>query len=69
MDTNLTLEWSEYNQDYEKRVQDIRLKDGTEILKCWPNAGKWFSMNNNKQKDILDSEVTHTKLHNKLFYR
>jgi hypothetical protein len=62
-DTNLTYEWSEYNHDYEKRVQDIRLKSGQEIMKCYPNAGKWCCLSNNKQKDIADIEVTHTRLH------
>ena len=67
--SKVTKDWSEYNHDYEKKVQDIRLKDGTEIFKCYPNAGKWCCLSNNKQKDISDSEVTHTKLNtNPEFY-
>jgi hypothetical protein len=58
----LTKDWSEYDHDYEKRVQDIRLKDGREIIKCWPNAGKWCCLSDSKIKDTPDSEVTHTKL-------
>ena len=58
----LSIDWSEYDHDYQKRVQDIRLKDGKEIIKCWPNAGKWMCLSNNMQKDIPDSDVTHTKL-------
>lgn len=60
--SELTKEWSEYNHDYEKRVQDIRLSDGREIIKCYPNAGKWCCLSDNKVKDIPDSKVTHTKL-------
>lgn len=36
--SNLTKEWSEYNHDYEKKVQDIRLKNGKEVIKCWPHT-------------------------------
>ena len=59
---NLTKDWSEYNHDYKKKMQDIRLKDGKVIIKCWPNAGKWVCLSDNRQKDIDDSEVTNTKL-------
>jgi hypothetical protein len=52
------------NHKCEKRVQDIRLKDGREIIKCYPNAGKWCCLSDNKVKDIPDSEVTHTRLTN-----
>lgn len=64
VDTNLTLQWSKYNHDYEKRVQDIRLKGGSEIIKCYPNAGKWCCLSNDLIKDIPDAQVTHTRLHN-----
>lgn len=61
-DSQLTKEWQEYNGNYEKRVQDIRLKDGREIIKCWPNAGEWCCLKNDKLRDIPNSEVTHVKL-------
>lgn len=58
----LTHEWQEYDMDYQKAVQDIRTKDGKEYLNCWPNAGKWTVMSDDKQATISDSEVTHVKL-------
>lgn len=66
-ESKLTTEWSEYNHDYEKRVQDIRLKNGNEVMECWPNAGKWYCLSGDKRyskKDIPDAEVTHTRLNN-----
>lgn len=30
----LTHEWQEYDMDYQKKVQDIRTKDGKEYMKC-----------------------------------
>lgn len=65
METLLKSEWTEYNHDYEKKIQDIRLKNGDEVMKCYPNAGKWMCLSANKkykEKDIPDSEVTHTRL-------
>ncbi len=38
----LTKEWSKFNGDYEKLVQDIKLFNGEIITKCWPNAGYWL---------------------------
>jgi len=60
--SQLTKEWSEYSGQYEKRVQDIRLKDGRELMHCWPNAGEWDYMRANNMKSIPNSEVTHTRL-------
>lgn len=62
MNSKLTSEWTEYNHDYEKRVQDIRTKDGKEYFECWPNAGKWIVLSNDVQ-DIPNCLVTHTRLH------
>lgn len=33
-------EWLPYT-DYEKQECDVKLKDGTIIYHCWPNAGKF----------------------------
>lgn len=62
MDSKLTKEWSEYNHDYVKDIQDIKTKDGKEYMKCWPNAGKWHVLSQNNYPQIPDSEVTHTRL-------
>lgn len=63
--SKLTMQWQVYDHDYEKRVQDIRLKNGDEVIKCWPNSGKWCCLSGDKRytkKDIPDAEVTHTRL-------
>lgn len=44
MEKTLTKEWTLFNGDYEKSVQDIKLFDGTVITYCWPNAGYWHVM-------------------------
>ena len=48
-ETSLTKEWSDYNGDYEKRMQDIMLSNGDIVYMCWPNAGLWspFSKDHN----------------------
>jgi hypothetical protein len=63
MKSTLTKDWSEYNHDYEKRVQDIRTKDGNEYIECWPNAGKWTVLTHRTGLFIPDADVTHTRLH------
>lgn len=58
----VTFEWQEYETDsYEKRLQDIRLKDGREFFECWPNAGKWHVLSDDIDP-IPDEQVTHVKL-------
>jgi hypothetical protein len=39
--TKLTKEWSVFDGDYEKVMQDIKLKNGDVVTMCWPNAGYW----------------------------
>lgn len=41
-ETNLTKEWTRFNGDYEKEMQDIKLFNGDIITMCWPNAGYWM---------------------------
>lgn len=53
-------EWTEFDGDYKKSIQDIRLKDGTEIEECYPNAGM-FMVLSIKHNPIPVSEVTHVK--------
>lgn len=40
---SLTKEWSDFDpkKGYEKEMQDVLLKNGDIIHKCWPNAGMW----------------------------
>lgn len=38
----LTKEWSIFDGDYEKSMQDIKLFNGDVITMCWPNAGYWI---------------------------
>jgi hypothetical protein len=55
-----TYEWQEYDHDYEKDFHDIRLKDGTELKECWPNAGIWYQALTGRE--VSDEEVTHVRL-------
>jgi len=56
-----TNEWQPYDYDYEKDFQDIRTKDGTEYVNCYPNAGTWVVLSS-KNLRIKDEDVTHVKL-------
>lgn len=59
--TTLPDEWIEFDgMNYKKTLQDIRLKDGTEYTKCYPNAGM-FIVFSGSNKQIPCSEVTHVK--------
>jgi len=40
----LTYEWQKYDGDYQKKIQDIKLKNGDIVPFCYPNAGKWNCM-------------------------
>ena len=48
-------EWIPYI-DYEKSECDIKLKDGTIVYHCWPNAGKFNPLCSNMNV-ILEEEV------------
>jgi hypothetical protein len=39
----ITRDWSKFVPElgYEKKMQDVRLKNGDIIYGCWPNAGVW----------------------------
>jgi hypothetical protein len=63
----LTKEWTPFNGDYEKSMQDIKLFNGDVITMCWPNAGFWMVMKkegNEKyyKKDIKSSEAEFVRL-------
>jgi hypothetical protein len=36
--------WIPYAGTYEKQVYDIKLKSGTIIVCCWPNAGRFTEL-------------------------
>lgn len=68
----LTKEWTPYNGDYQKKVQDIKLKNGDIVFHCWPNAGFWIAMvregngkyynQNIPHKDAEFVRLTHKKI-------
>lgn len=63
----LTKDWIEFDGDYVKAMQDIKLKNGDVVTMCWPNAGFWCvcrKKGNEKyyQKDIPVKEATHVRL-------
>lgn len=67
----LTKAWSPFDPKvgYEKEMQDIKLKDGTEISMCWPNAGIFVCCCNNEQPDTPAENVAYTRLtHHKNWY-
>ena len=41
LERTLTKEWSKFDGDYEKSMQDIKLFNGDIVTMCWPNAGYW----------------------------
>ena len=41
LNKTLTKEWSKFDGDYEKSMQDIKLFNGDIITMCYPNAGLW----------------------------
>lgn len=62
----LTHEWIEFDptRGYQKQMQDIRLKNGDEVMKCWPNAMVWVTMLPGKyyNTDIPVQDATHVRL-------
>lgn len=36
-------EWQEWTGQYDKRMYDVMLPDGTIIEQCWPNAGEFHA--------------------------
>lgn len=41
LEKTLTKEWTKFDGNYEKSVQDIKLFNGDIITMVWPNAGVW----------------------------
>lgn len=62
----LTKDWIEFDpsRGYQKQMQDIRLKNGDEVMKCWPNAMVWVTMLPGKYYniDIPVQDASHVRL-------
>lgn len=68
----LTYEWQKYDGDYQKKIQDIKLKNGDVVEFCYPNAGMWNCMQkegNGKYYDkfIQNSDVEYVRLNYKFY--
>ncbi len=64
---DLTFEWQKYDNNYQKRIQDLKLFNGDIVMCCWPNAGKWHTMGvsenpENDKRYIEDNEVEYVRL-------
>jgi hypothetical protein len=64
MNKTLTKEWSAFNGDYEKAIQDIKLFNGDIVEVCWPNAGFWIVFKSGKHygRDIPVKEAEYVRL-------
>jgi rubrerythrin len=59
---DLTYEWQEYDGDYCKIFQDIKLKDGSEVFYCYPNAGYFHPLERSQSSVPLpENLVTHVR--------
>lgn len=70
--SSLSREWSAFvpEEGYEKEMQDIKLKDGTEISMCWPNAGLFCCCSDNSIEDTPAEKVAFVRLtHNEKWYQ
>lgn len=58
----LTKEWSDFDptKGYEKRMQDVILKNGDTIYFCWPNAGVWNVCNEIDNPKYYGTEINCT---------
>lgn len=58
-------EWQPYKGDYDKFEYDIKLKDGTVVENCYPNAGKFNSISDtHKGKDFSEELVSEIRFSN-----
>jgi hypothetical protein len=56
---NYSDEWQPYIGDYDKYEYDIRLKDGTIVENCYPNAGKFNSISDeHNQMQFAEDDVS-----------
>ena len=56
----LTSEWQPYDGNSQKRLEDIKLKNGDVVLKCWANAGFWNVMQKEGNGDYYGQIIPHT---------
>lgn len=49
--------WQPYKMDYDKFEYDIKLKNGTIIKSCYPNAGKFNSMSNEHNGESFNEDL------------
>ena len=69
----LTYDWQRYDGDYQKKIQDIKLKNGDVVMACYLNAGHWMCLDSKspyyeKQIHHLSAELVRLNAeHNKPF--
>lgn len=54
---NYSDEWQPYIGDYDKFEYDIRLKDGTVVENCYPNADKFNSISDEHNSQSFPAEL------------
>lgn len=55
--TNLTKEWQPFDGEYEKEMQDIKLKTGEIVTMCWPNADTWMVCEKQKSGRMYNKPI------------
>jgi hypothetical protein len=59
------LDWQPYIQfTYRKRHCDVRLRDGSEVGPCWPNAGVFHDLNGSGRQ-ISQADVTYVRYYDR----
>lgn len=62
-------EWEPYQGEYWKREYDIKLKDGTIVENCYPNAGKFNSISEqHDQQQFEEDQVSEIRFSDKPRY-
>jgi hypothetical protein len=54
---NYSDEWQPYLGNYDKFEYDIKLKDGTVVENCYPNAGKFNSVSDEHDGQFFNEEL------------
>ncbi|HNG68562.1 MAG TPA: SEC-C metal-binding domain-containing protein [Saprospiraceae bacterium] len=66
---NYSDNWQPYIGDYDKFEYDIKLKDGTIVENCYPNAGKFNSISEqHDQQQFEEDQVLEIRFSNKPRY-
>jgi hypothetical protein len=53
-------EWAPYSGEYDKKFYDVRLKDGRELYRCWPNSGSFHQTDSGNAR-VSEKYVTHVR--------